>query len=888
MMAVSLLQTKLHIPHPRPDLVPRPRLVERLNQGLRLGRRLTLVSAPAGFGKTTLLSEWVATVGEPVVWLSLDEGDNDPARFLTYLVAALQGADSTVGRGVQAMLQGPQPPPPEALLTSLINDVAAMSNPLVLILDDYHLIHTLPIHQQLAFLLAHMPSQMHLVIASREDPPLPLSRLRARGQMVEVRQADLTFTAEESVAFLRRTMGLELSSTDAAALQRRTEGWIAGLQLAALSLRGSDDVGRLIGSFAGSHRYVLDYLIDEVFARQPARVQDFLLKSSILDRLTASLCDAVRFGVGATVTAEGDGSREILHALDQANLFIVPLDASREWYRFHRLFADLLRQQLRRGEMGALVPELHRRASRWYEGAGFPGDAVNHALAASDWGRAAALIMDQEERMLRRGEVVTLLGWLQALPDEALRSRPQLYLSYSWALILTGQLDAAESTLAEAEMVAQDHGAGDGPAPLMGDIVAAQAFIARTRGDDARTIELSPRALSLLSEDDLAGRSIVALNLGIAHWSSGHLAEAEEALREAERAARQSRNHYASLTALSFLGVVHAAQGRLHQAAEWLREAIRAGGGSPPTALAHDSLSALLYEWNDLEAAVEHSERGIELGARSGNVEIQIGGYRNLARLRQARGDPSAALDALQKAHRLAREKDVSPLMRARNAACHVRIALAQDDLPTAIRWAEQVTEDADSSRFYPLLGLTPARLLLAQGEKAAAAWQLAAWREVADRSGWQFGAIEVRALQALAAPTLDDALDLLTDALTLAEPEGYVRTFVDKGQTMAELLQETGQRGLAPAYARMLLGAFSHPPAPPRPAAQRLVEPLSERELEVLPLLADGLTYQEIAQALFISVNTVKTHLKNVYGKLGVHDRQEAVARARELDLLP
>ncbi|MGD9030722.1 MAG: LuxR family transcriptional regulator, partial [Anaerolineae bacterium] len=463
-MSTQLLQTRLHITQPRPNLVPRPHLIERLDSGLSLGRRLTLLSAPAGFGKTTLLSEWAAGAEQAVAWLSLDEGDNDPALFLAYLMAALQGADPSIGRSVQAMLQSPQPPPPEALLTGLINDIAAAPDPFLLVLDDYHLIHTLPIHQQLAFLLEHQPAHMHLVIASREDPPLPLSRLRARAQMVEIRQADLTFTPVEAAAFLRRTMGLELSAADVATLQRRTEGWVAGLQLAALSVRGSDDAERLIGSFAGSHRYILDYLVEEVFSGQPDHIRGFLLKTSILDRFTAALCDAVRFGDSDAAAAERVSSREILLELDHANLFMVPLDACRKWYRFHRLFADLLRQQLRRADFDVPVSELHRRASRWYEAEGFQSDAVKHALAARDWERAAGLILGAEDRMLRRGEVVTLLGWLQALPDEALRSHLQLYLSTSWALILTGQLDAAESTLAAAERVAQDIGCGEGQA----------------------------------------------------------------------------------------------------------------------------------------------------------------------------------------------------------------------------------------------------------------------------------------------------------------------------------------------------------------------------------------------------------------------------------------
>ncbi|MBE9509217.1 MAG: hypothetical protein IMY86_14355, partial [Chloroflexi bacterium] len=513
------------------------------------------------------------------------------------------------------------------------------------------------------------------------------------------------------------------------------------------------------------------------------------------------------------------------------------------------------------------VPELHHRASQWYEAAGFPADAVNHALAGSEWGRAATLILDVGESMLKRGEVVTLLGWFQALPDEEVRTRPELCLSYSWALILTGQLDAAESYLGQAEEVVQDD------VPLLGDIVSAQAFIARTRGDDHRTIALSQRALSLLPQDNLAGRSIVAMNLGIAHWSSGHLAEAEQALTEAEHAAQQSANHYARLTALGFLGLIQATRGRLHQAAESCRQAIRSGEGSPAIALAHNELSALLYEWSDLEAAADHLQQGIELGQRGGNVEIQIGGYRTLARVKQAQGDAPAALAALQKAHQLARESDVPPLMHVRNAACHVQIALAQKDVATAIRWAEQVTEDADGSPFYPRLGLTPARLLLAQNEKAAAAQQLQVRYETAIRAGWQFGVVEARVLQALAAPTPDEALTFLTEALTLAKPEGFVRTFVDKGEPLAALLQEAVTQGIASEYVRKLLAAFPH--IPPHSHTPTLIEPLSDRELDVLHLLADGQANQEIAQALCVSVNTVKTHLKNIYGKLGVNSRR-------------
>jgi len=871
-MTTPLLATKLYIPPVRPELVPRPRLIERLNAGLH--RKLTLISAPAGFGKTTLVSEWAAGCDQPAAWLSLDEGDNDPTHFWAYFIAALQTVQADVGEAALMAFQSPQPPPMEAVLTALINELAAVPNPFVLVLDDYHVIEAQPIHSAFAFLLDHLPPQMHLVIATRADPSLPLARLRGRGQLAELREADLRFTTDEAAAFLNQVMGLDLSDEDVAALEARTEGWIAGLQMAALSMQRQKDIPGFIAAFTGSHRYILDYLIEEVFQRQPAGVQDFLLKTSILDRFTAPLCDAV---------AERDDSREVLLALEQANLFIVPLDESRRWYRYHRLFADLLRHRLDMVCGSKQVALLHARASQWYETESFATDAVHHALAGSDWERAATLILDVGETMLKRGEVMTLLGWFRALPDEVVRARPRLCYECSWPLILTGQIDAAESYLGQAEQTAQDDPA------LLSSIFAAQAYIARARGDDRRTIELSQRALSLLPQDDLSARSSVAVNLGIAHWSSGHLTEAEQALAEAEHAARQSGNTYARLTALGFLGIIRAARGRLHQAAELLREAIQSGGQSPATALAHNDLGALLYEWNDLEAAADHLQRGIELGQRGGNVEVQIGGYRTLARLKQAQGDGSAALDALQEAHRLARDSDVSPLMRARDAACHVQIALTQDDLATAMRWAEQVTQDADASPFYPLLGLTQARLLLAQNEKAAATEQLAARHETAVRAGWQFGVIEVRALQALAAPTPTAALDFLADALTLAQQEGYVRTFVDKGEPMAALLREAASQGIAPDYVAKLLAAFKVPEkVPPRPRVQPLIEPLSDRELEVLRLLADGLTNQEIAHALCVSVNTVKTHLRNIYGKLGVHNRRETVAKAKELNLLP
>lgn len=875
-MAMPLLTTKLYIPPIRPELVSRPRLIERLSAGLY--RKLTLISAPAGFGKTTLLSEWVGGCERPVAWLSLDESDSDPARFFTYLIAALQRVDPGIGQGAQAMMQSPQPPPPEALLTALINEIAAASQPFLLVLDDYHLINALPIHQQLAFLLEHQPPQMHLVIATREDPPLPLSRLRARGQTVEIRQADLRFTPEETADFLRRVTQADLSSADVAALQQRTEGWIAGLQLAALSIRGHDDVSRLVQSFTGSHRYILDYLIDEVFQRQSADVQDFLLKTSILDRFTAALCDAV---------AERDDSRQVLLTLEQANLFIVPLDESRQWYRYHRLFADLLRHRSQTAELQGLVPNLHRRASQWYEANGFPAEAVHHALAGSDWERAATLILDISETMLKRGEVMTLLGWYQALPDEVVFANPQYCLEYSWPLILTDQIDAAEPYLARAEQVALENGI----APLLGGIAIAKTHIARARGDNTRVIELSEQALSLLPQDELSGRSIVAINLGIAQWHRGRLAEAEQALLEAQQAGRGSGNEYVRWTAVLFLSRIQIARGKSRQAAESYRQMIEQGGQLPIVAVAHYDLARLSYEWNDLETAVEHLQQGIELSQRGSAAEFLVSGYGTLALVKQAQGDAAAAQEALQQTEPLLEQLDIPPTTRLATLVARILVALGQGDLDAAALASEEAPtlEESDSFPGYLSLMLTQARLLLAQGQQAAAAEHLAALQGMASHADWQSVVIQARALQALAAPTPDEALTLLTEALTRAEPEGYVRTFVDAGEPMAALLREAATQGITPDFVEKLLAAFGTPetPAPTPAVAQPLIEPLSDRELDVLHLLADGQTNQEIAQALCVSVNTVKTHLKNIYGKLGVSSRREAVAQAKDLGLI-
>jgi LuxR family maltose regulon positive regulatory protein len=866
----SLISTKFVIPAWRPVLVARQRLVERLNAGTQ--GKLSLVSAPAGFGKTTLVVAWLRSVNQAVSWLSLDEADNDPARFLTYFLAALQVIDPSVGKDTVALLQEPQPPPPDLLATTLLNELTAISRPFILAIDDFHTIQTLSIQQLLNFIVDHQPGQMHLVLMTREDPPLPLARLRARGEMTEIRQDDLRFTLQECAEFLETVMGLKLSKSDLSALERRTEGWVTGLQLAAISMQGRDDLPRFVQEFTGSNRYVLDYLVQEVFEGLSGEIQDFLLETSILERLCGSLCDAV---------TERSGSQVTLEILEQANLFITPLDQSRTWYRYHRLFRDLLRNRLElQGDL--VLKSLHQRASVWHETHDQLPEAIQHALSGKDWDKALKLIHNANLPFMNRGEIFTLMSWYGKLPEDLILGDREACADYAWPLMLSGQFEQAGSYLTHAE------GNTSNEPALMGKIYTAQAYLARAQGDNRRMVALSQLARSFLPEDDQHSRSLVSMILGIAYWHSGKMEAAEQALVETIAAGEATGNLYAVSTAQVFQGMVMAVRGKLREASNCFGSILQQGGiPAFVRGLAYLYLSVIHYEWDELENSGNYLLKVIDIGERIRNDELLIFSWMVMARIHMASGNLPAAVEVLENAHKKVNSGNPPAHALPRMAAAQVQLAIVMDDLDSAARWSEHLVEDCDCPTFYRFTNTTRALLLLAQNNPEAAAQHLAGCFEQASREGWVYGMIAIRVLQALAAPTPEAAYVYLTDGLELGFPEGFIRTFIDLGKELEPLLQTAKRRGVVPEYTGKILAAMAEKAKPSVLGQLALVEPLSQRELEVLHLMAAGSTNRQIAEKLVISTGTAKVHVHNVCGKLGCRNRTEAATRAHELGLV-
>ncbi|MEJ2149893.1 MAG: LuxR C-terminal-related transcriptional regulator [Chloroflexota bacterium] len=877
------LATRLTIPPPRPDAVARPRLIERLDDAPRLGHRLTLVSAPAGFGKTTLLSAWAGGSERAVTWLTLEESDADPAQFLTYLVAALGQIEAGIGEPLRQILQSPQPPPPHSLLAPLINDLATVETPFTLVLDDYHLVASQPVHEMLAFLLDHQPPAMHLVVSTREDPPLPLARLRARGQLTEIRERDLRFSVEEAAAFLNQTMRLNLTPEAISALGARTEGWIAGLQLAAVALqKGGGDPEAFVADFAGSDRFVMDYLVAEVLEREPAAVRDFLRQTAILDRLSAPLCEAV--------TGRAD-SQAILEGLEQANLFLVALDNRREWYRYHRLFAQVLRNTLDPAARAAL----HRRAMGWYEANDLLGEAIEHALA---WGRiegdlsdAGRLIERAAEPTLLSGNFQTVRDWLAALPPADVRASGALATYAGWVAFVAG---AAPKALDYAQTADVLLGKDDSEGPACGVLTVLQSIIAVVILQDYElAVALAEKALATLSDTQGRWRVMALWALGEAQERTRPIGEAIRTYREAQGAGRAVGNPFFTALVDAWLASALRTHGERGAALAVCQESLpryldERGRPSPVAGIIYNWLAALYYDANQLDEAHDAIEQGVALSERLGLPGYLANALAIRLPIQAALGDVEGEAESLRTAHRLAGE---GHLAMDWLGAMEANLRLLGGDVAYAARWAEEAG-CSPSAPFDPLLvetSLTYGRLLLAQDRLEDAeemVGRLARYAEERELYRWLIPACIQWALIAQRGGDKEGAVEHLARAVELAAPEGFYRPFLEEDPQALDLLG--GVRQLAPAFVGQLLefaGVAARRAAPA--ADQGLIEPLSERELEVLALIAEGLSNREIADRLYIAVGTVKRHINHIYGKLEVGSRTQAVARARQIRLL-
>jgi LuxR family maltose regulon positive regulatory protein len=909
--ALPLLETKLYLPRWSADRVSRSRLCDRIQPQ----RKLTLISAPAGFGKTTLLAEWIAAVPHrSVAWVSLDATDNDPAVFWTYLITALRNIQPGLGERLLSLLQSPQPPETESVLRLLLNDLTAVNAQCALILDDYHAIATQAIHDGMGFLLSHLPPQMHLILASRADPPLSLARLRSHGDLTELRVSDLRFTPDEAAAFLNQVMGLAIAAADVAALEQRTEGWIAGLQLAALSLQGRENVADFVAAFSGGDRYIVDYLLEEVLQRQPAGVRHFLLQTAILERLNGSLCDSV--------TARADG-QTMLETLERGNLFIIPLDNQRQWYRYHHLFADVLKAHALM-ESPAHVPRLHERASAWYEQHNLYAEAIRHALAAEDFERAADLIERVWPTMRRRQRETTVFGWITSLPDALIRHRPVLSVVYALVLLNDGQLDAAESRLQDAERcLAAIADSTESLAVVVTDkaqlrslpasIANARAYRAAALRDVPSTVTYAQQALELLPEDEEYERGTTAALLGLAYWTSGKPEAGYRSFAEGLAIFKHMGLPQIAIGGTLILAQMGMAQGRLHRTIQICEQSLQLAAEQgdpvlPGTPELYLALSEVRYEQGDLATASQLWQSGETL-----RQQASLSGAKFLwrvvqARLTAAEGDMEMALDQLHQAEQLYYTAPM-PVPNVRPiAALRARLWLRQERLTEALNWVSDrgLSVDDELSYLQEYEHLTLAQTLIAQYRRDGTdelmhqamepLTRLLAAAEAQERTGSIIEILVVQALAYEAKADLAGAIPTLERALTLAEPEGYVRIFAEHGTPMARLLQEAMMHNITPTYTQQLLTAaetwgqqpkeLPHPPIYPS-THPTLIEPLSQRELEVLRLLNTELSGPEIARELVVALSTVRTHTKRIYGKLNVTNRRAAVKRAAELDLI-
>ena len=886
------LRTKLYVPQLQSIWISRPRLLHRLDEGFK--RKFTLISAPAGFGKTTLLVEWIHQKKMSAAWFSIDQTDNDPAHFLTYVISGLQTLEAGIGKAALTLLLSPQPPHFESILINLINDISSISKDVTLVLDDYHAVDAKPIHDLMAFLLDHLPKQMHLVMTSRYDPPLLLARLRSQNQMMELRAADLSFTTEEIADLFNKNLKLQLSSDDIHVLETRTEGWIAGLQLAALSLHGRKDASNFLKAFRGDHRYVADYLTEEVLNRQSKPLQDFLLQTSILKRLCDSLCDAV--------TGQ-QNSRQILNNLERANMFVVPLDEERRWYRYHHLFADLLAQHLQT-KQGDRVAQLHRRASQWFAENGFKGEAVDHALTAKDYPMAADLIEEIAEIDWDRARESRLLRWFKKLPDERIDVNPKLCIFYARELFKSGLLDDAEKKLLVAEQMLESsplHGLSK--KGLLGRIAVIRAYMATRAGEISRTITFASQALNLLPPSDLNWRSVAATTLGMG-YGSGKLVEAQQAFSEAMQISKAAGNVYYHIFSGSCLGSIVFKRGKLKEAKDISRNLLRLAveSGIEQTGIVgslYGNLGMISCEWNEMEEGIRLLNKGIELSELGRDPVILATCQVGLLRALMYRMDFADAFKLMEDINERAGNFTLPPWITNAISALNVFFWLGSGNLNAALQWVQErglgIDDEPDGARELEYIAL--AHILVTQHKLDEADRLLLRLIDDARAGDRVYMMVEMRLMRVIifkARQQKAAALDELKLALSLAERGGLIMIFVSKGKPVAELLEKIlavkkrdhadATVGFSLSYAKKLLSNFKS--ATP-PKIEGLMDPISERELEVLHLIAAGLSNREIADKLFISLNTVKTHTKSINSKLSVNSRTKAVALAKDLGLL-
>jgi LuxR family maltose regulon positive regulatory protein len=887
----------------------------KLGEAMNRQCRLILVSAKAGSGKTTLVSEWLQQQERPAVWLSLDSNDNEPRRFCSYLVAALQQLDSMIGQTVLSQLEFPQLPPAEALVVELVNDLASRSIPFILVLDDYHLIQNEWVHQAVGFLTEHQPPEVQLILITRVDPPLPLARMRGRGQVTEIRDHDLRFTVTEVAQFLNEVMELSLSIEAVSALEGRTEGWIVGLQMAAISLQGRQQDGDLTGfieAFSGTNRYILDYLMEEVLNQQSTIVQDFLIETAILERMCGDLCDSVRFGdvesqdnLDGAISRQGDAvpgdSQTILDQLERSNLFVMALDDERYWYRYHHLFADLLKSTLRQERSAEEIRQLHRRASRWHQDGGSLEEAMTHTIAAQDFERAAALINEYYSSMFSRSEVPVLLGWIEKLPDEIVRGHPWIDVYRAYTLALTSQTEQAESLLDEVEKRINPD--VQRVSELLGHIAAIRSYTANLRGDAARVTEMAALSKENLTEANLIAQGMADYALADTYIASDDMDSANQALLDMLRVGEKKGGLLVIISALCELANIKKALGRLNQAEDLYARAyqwmVARNGLESRLRCAYEfGLADLLRERNQLDSAHEHVMTGIEYRRRLGGYLVV--GDLALMHVLQAQGDVVGALEALRSAEQFMQTYDFHLAVSIEFKTARVLQWLTVGDVETASHWAEECRGGSELEQ------ITLARLRLAQGRTADAQRLLDEQQVLAEAGGRTGRLIQILALQAIvlkAQGYLNQAESALSQAIYLARSEGYQRIFLDLGRPLFELLERSVARGkgtkaqdtesgpVTRGYELDLMEAFQQEGelqtvyAPSLPGG--MIDPLTEREQEVLRLLAEGISNKEIASRLVVAPSTVKQHLKSIYSKLEVHSRTQAVARGQELDLL-